>query len=188
MGLRLTQITTRTGDTGSTGLANNDRLPKSHIRIQTMGDVDELNSMLGVLMCEELLPSDQEFLIQIQHELFNLGGELSLPGVALLKESALLHLDQAIEQYQKSLPALKEFILPGGTKASCWAHVCRTVARRAERSAVALTQQDQYEGLGVKYLNRLSDVLFMLARKFNQDQSCPDVYWNSQRLAQMNNT
>lgn len=186
MGLRLTQITTRTGDAGSTGLANNERVSKSHIRVQAMGDVDELNSMLSLLLCEDLTQFDQEMLVNIQHELFNLGGELSLPGVALLKESALLHLDEAIERYQKGLPALKEFILPGGTRASCWAHVCRTVARRAERSTVALVEQDRYEGLGVKYLNRLSDLLFILARKFNQDQACSDVYWNSQRLAQMN--
>ena len=186
MGLRLTQITTRTGDAGSTGLANNERVSKSHIRVQAMGDVDELNSMLSLLLCEDLTTLDKEVLINIQHELFNLGGELSLPGVDLLKESALVFLDQAIEDYQKSLTPLQEFILPGGTRASCWAHVCRTVARRAERSTVALALQDGYEGLGVKYLNRLSDVLFILARKFNQDQSRPDVYWNSQRLAQMN--
>lgn len=185
MGLRLTQITTRTGDAGTTGLANNERVSKSHIRVQAMGDIDELNSMLGLLLCENLQDTDRALLHNIQHELFNLGGELSLPGVALLKESALVSLDEAILGYQKNLPALKEFILPGGSQASSWAHVCRTVARRAERSTVALSEQERYEGLGIQYLNRLSDVLFILARKFNQDQDRSDVYWNSQRLAKM---
>jgi cob(I)alamin adenosyltransferase len=185
MGLRLTQITTRTGDSGITGLANNDRVSKTHIRVQAMGDVDELNSMLGLLLCEEMAQEDRDLLVHIQHELFNLGGELSLPGSALLKEAALLQLDQAIERCQNKLPALKEFILPGGSRASSIAHLCRTVARRAERSTVALSMQDAYEGLGVQYLNRLSDLLFVLARKLNQDLGTTDVYWNSQRLANM---
>ena len=186
MGLRLTQITTRTGDGGITGLGNNERVSKSHVRVHAMGDVDELNSMIGLLLCEEMVATDRDLLITIQHELFNLGGELAMPGMALLKETALLQLDEVMQNYQKALPPLKEFILPGGTRASCLAHVCRTVARRAERSVVTLTLEDGYEGLGTKYLNRLSDVLFILARKLNQDQACSDVYWNSERLAQLN--
>jgi cob(I)alamin adenosyltransferase len=186
MGQRLTQITTRTGDAGMTGLGNNERVPKSHVRVQAMGDVDELNSMLGLLLCEEMALKEQALLVDIQHELFNLGGELSIPGFLLLKESAVADLDLKIASYVKVLPPLKEFILPGGTRSSTLAHVCRTVARRAERSLVTLSNQETYEGLGIQYLNRLSDVMFMLARKLNLDAGVPDVYWKSERLAKLN--
>lgn len=186
MGQRLTQITTRTGDSGMTGLGNNERVPKSHVRVQAMGDVDELNSMLGLLLCEEMALKEQALLVDIQHELFNLGGELSIPGFLLLKESAVADLDLEIASYVKVLPPLKEFILPGGTRSSTLAHVCRTVARRAERSLVTLSNEETYEGLGIQYLNRLSDVMFMLARKLNLDAGVPDVYWKSERLAKLN--
>ena len=186
MGQRLTQITTRTGDAGMTGLGNNERVPKSHVRVQAMGDVDELNSMLGLLLCEEMALKEQALLVDIQHELFNLGGELSIPGFLLLKESAVADLDLEIASYVKVLPPLKEFILPGGTRSSTLAHVCRTVARRAERSLVTLSKEETYEGLGIQYLNRLSDVMFMLARKLNLDAGVPDVYWKSERLAKLN--
>lgn len=186
MGQRLTQITTRTGDAGMTGLGNNERVPKSHVRVQAMGDVDELNSMLGLLLCEEMALKEQALLVDIQHELFNLGGELSIPGFLLLKESAVADLDLEIAFYVKVLPPLKEFILPGGTRSSTLAHVCRTVARRAERSLVTLSKEETYEGLGIQYLNRLSDVMFMLARKLNLDAGVPDVYWKSERLAKLN--
>ncbi|MEI7739514.1 MAG: cob(I)yrinic acid a,c-diamide adenosyltransferase [Betaproteobacteria bacterium] len=186
MGQRLTQITTRTGDAGMTGLGNNERVPKSHVRVQAMGDVDELNSMLGLLLCEEMALKEQALLVDIQHELFNLGGELSIPGFLLLKESAVADLDLEIASYVKVLPPLKEFILPGGTRSSTLAHVCRTVARRAERSLVTLSNEETYEGLGIQYLNRLSDVMFMLARKLNLDAGVPDVYWKSERLAKLN--
>ena len=186
MGQRLTQITTRTGDAGMTGLGNKERVPKSHVRVQAMGDVDELNSMLGLLLCEEMALKEQALLVDIQHELFNLGGELSIPGFLLLKESAVADLDLEIAFYVKVLPPLKEFILPGGTRSSTLAHVCRTVARRAERSLVTLSKEETYEGLGIQYLNRLSDVMFMLARKLNLDAGVPDVYWKSERLAKLN--
>ena len=185
MGQRLTQLTTRTGDAGMTGLGNNERVLKSHVRVQAMGDVDELNSMLGLLLCEDMASKEQSLLVDIQHELFNLGGELSIPGFLLLKESALTHLDLEIASYVHVLPPLKEFILPGGMRSSTLAHVCRTVARRAERSLVTLSNQETYEGLGVQYLNRLSDVLFMLARKLNLDAGVSDVYWKSERLAKL---
>jgi cob(I)alamin adenosyltransferase len=186
MGQRLTQITTRTGDAGTTGLGNNERVAKSHVRVQAMGDVDELNSMLGLLLCEEMGQGEHALLVDIQHELFNLGGELSIPGFTLLKESAVVHLDLSIASYIQVLPALKEFILPGGLRSSTLAHVCRTVARRAERSLVSLSEQEKYEGLGIQYLNRLSDVMFMLARKLNQDAGVSDVYWKSERLSKLN--
>ncbi len=138
MSNRLTQIATRTGDDGTTGLGDGQRVPKDDLRIQAMGDVDELNSQLGVLLAEPLPDPVRELLVVIQHELFNLGGELSIPGFALLKAEAVLHLDQALAQWNAQLPRLVEFILPAGSRSAALAHVARTVARRAERSVVAL--------------------------------------------------
>ncbi|MFN3295436.1 cob(I)yrinic acid a,c-diamide adenosyltransferase, partial [Caldimonas sp.] len=142
MGNRLTQIATRTGDDGTTGLGDGSRVAKDHPRIQAMGDVDELNSHLGVLLAEPLPPAVRELLVGIQHELFNLGGELSMPGHTLLKDTAVLALDEALAEHNAALPRLKEFILPAGTRAASLAHVCRTVARRAERAVVALAAHE----------------------------------------------
>jgi len=164
MGNRLTRIATRTGDDGSTGLATGARIPKSDRRVAVMGDVDELNSQLGVLLAEPL-PNDVRLLLQqVQHELFNIGGELSLPGQSLLKAEAVAALDQALERFNAALPALKEFILPGGSRSAALAHVARTVARRAERALVALGEVDTVNAAPRQYLNRLSDLLFVLAR------------------------
>ncbi len=188
MGNRLTQIATRTGDDGSTGLSDGSRVPKTHLRVDAMGEVDELNSGLGVLLCEPLPNDVRELLVVIQHELFNLGGELSMPGYTLLKESALLRLDEALEHYNAALPRLKEFILPAGTRSAALAHVSRTVARRAERAVVALTLDDSSVNAAPRqYLNRLSDLLFVLARVLNRANldglGGDDVYWKSERLA-----
>ena len=131
MGNRLTQISTRTGDDGSTGLGDGTRVPKDHLRIQAIGDVDELNSNLGVLLAEPLPAHVRELLVTIQHELFNLGGELSVPGFELLKADAVGALDEALERYNSTLPRLQEFILPAGTRSAAIAHVCRTVARKS---------------------------------------------------------
>ena len=138
MSNRLTQIATRTGDDGSTGLGDGTRVLKSHLRVAAMGDVDELNSGLGVLLAEPLPADVRELLVVIQHELFNLGGELSIPGYELLKAEAVLRLDEALAQHNAQLPRLKEFILPAGTRSAALAHVSRTVARRAERAVVGL--------------------------------------------------
>ena len=138
MGNRLTQIATRTGDDGTTGLGDNTRVPKDHLRVHAMGDVDELNSHIGVLLCEPMPAPVRELLVDVQHQLFNLGGELSMPGYTLLKPEALLQLDNALAEHNAALPRLAEFILPAGTRAASLAHVCRTVARRAERAVVAL--------------------------------------------------
>ena len=138
MGNRLTQIATRTGDDGTTGLGDNTRVPKDHLRVHAMGDVDELNSHIGVLLCEPMPAPVRELLVDVQHQLFNLGGELSMPGYTLLKADALLQLDNALAEHNAALPRLAEFILPAGTRAASLAHVCRTVARRAERAVVAL--------------------------------------------------
>jgi len=188
LGQRLTQIATRTGDMGSTGLGDNTRVSKNSLRVHAMGDVDELNSNLGVLLCEEMPDTVRELLVQIQHQLFNLGGELSIPGFELLKPEAVLALDQALAQYNATLPALQEFILPAGSRAAALAHVCRTVTRRAERSVVALEDKEALKDTPRQYLNRLSDLLFVLARVLNRHRADgavgDDVYWKSERLLQ----
>jgi cob(I)alamin adenosyltransferase len=188
MGHRLTQITTRTGDDGTTGLGDGTRVPKDHLRVHALGDVDELNSQLGVLLAEPLPGDVRELLSAIQHELFNLGGELSMPGHALLQPAAVLRLDQALAHYNAALPRLQEFILPAGSRSAALAHVCRTVARRAERALVALAAQEPVNEPPRLYLNRLSDLLFVLARVLNRANldglGGDDVYWQSERLKQ----
>ena len=184
MGNRLTQIATRTGDNGTTGLGDNTRVPKDSLRIHAMGEIDELNSNIGVLLCEEMPPDVRKLLIEIQHQLFNLGGELSIPGFELLKPDAVLMLDAALEQHNATLPRLKEFILPAGTRAAALAHVCRTVARRAERAVVALGHAEALKETPRQYLNRLSDLMFVLSRVLNRMHGGDDVYWKSERLAQ----
>jgi cob(I)alamin adenosyltransferase len=189
MGHRLTQISTRTGDDGTTGLGDGTRVPKDHLRIAAMGDVDELNSQLGVLLAEPLPDDVRELLVVIQHELFNLGGELCIPGYTLLKDDAVLRLDEALATHNATLPRLQEFILPAGTRSAAIAHVARTIARRAERAVVTLTAQEP-QGVNAaprQYLNRLSDLLFVLARVLNRANldglGGDDVYWKSERLS-----
>ena len=187
MSNRLTQIATRTGDDGTTGLGDGTRVPKSHLRVQALGDVDELNSSLGVLLAEPLPAAVRELLVVVQHVLFNLGGELSIPGYELLKMDAVLRLDQALEEHNARLPRLKEFILPAGTRSAALAHVSRTVARRAERALVTLSAAEKVNDAPRLYLNRLSDLLFVLARVLNRANldglGGDDVYWKSERLA-----
>jgi len=184
MGKRLTQIATRTGDDGATGLGDNTRVPKSSLRVQAMGDVDELNSHIGLLLCEPMPDAVRALLVEVQHQLFNLGGELSIPGFELLKPEALAVLDAALAEHNARLPKLEEFILPAGTRGASQAHVCRTVARRAERAVVALGQAETLHDTPRRYLNRLSDLMFVLARVLNRLDGGDDVYWKSQRLAQ----
>jgi cob(I)alamin adenosyltransferase len=187
MGQRLTQIATRTGDDGTTGLGDNTRVSKNSLRVHAMGDVDELNSHIGVLLCEDMPQQVRDLLVEIQHQLFNLGGELSIPGFELLKVEAVATLDDALAHHNAALPKLQEFILPAGSRAASLAHVCRTVARRAERAVVALGAQDALKDTPRHYLNRLSDLMFVLARVLNRSrndgQTGDDVYWRSQRLA-----
>ena len=186
MANRLSQIATRTGDDGTTGLGDGSRVPKDHLRIQAIGEVDELNSNLGVLLAEPLPDDVRELLVTVQHELFNLGGELSMPGFALLKDEAVLRLDEALAHYNATLPRLQEFILPAGTRSAAIAHVCRTVARRAERAVVTLAGHETLNAAPRQYLNRLSDLLFVLARVLNRANldglGGDDVYWHSERL------
>ncbi|MFY7864603.1 cob(I)yrinic acid a,c-diamide adenosyltransferase [Roseateles sp.] len=189
MANRLSQIATRTGDDGTTGLGDGSRVPKDHLRVQAMGDVDELNSNLGVLLAEPLPDEVRELLITIQHELFNLGGELCMPGYELLKMDAVLRLDEALAHFNAELPRLKEFILPAGTRSAAISHVCRTVARRAERAVVTLAAQETINAAPRQYLNRLSDLLFVLARVLNRANldglGGDDVYWHSERLQKL---
>lgn len=182
MGNRLTQIATRTGDNGTTGLGDNQRVSKNSLRVHAMGEVDELNSNIGVLLCEDMPADVRELLVEIQHQLFNLGGELSIPGFELLKGEAVLALDEALAKHNEQLPRLQEFILPAGTRAAALAHVCRTVARRAERAVVALGNEEAIKEAPRQYLNRLSDLMFVLARVLNRMNGGDDVYWKSERL------
>lgn len=183
MANRLSQIATRTGDNGTTGLGDNTRVSKDSLRVHAMGDVDELNSHIGVLLCEELPPSVRDLLVEVQQQLFNLGGELSIPGYELLKPEAVARLDAALEEHNAQLPRLAEFILPAGSRAAAQAHVCRTVARRAERAVVALGLAEPLNDALRQYLNRLSDLLFVLSRVLNRMNGGDDVYWKSERLA-----
>jgi cob(I)alamin adenosyltransferase len=187
MGNRLTQIATRTGDNGTTGLGDNTRVSKDSLRVHAMGDVDELNSNIGVLLCEDMPADVRELLVDIQHQLFNLGGELCIPGYELLKADALLQIDNGLETYNATLPRLQEFILPAGSRAASLAHVCRTVARRAERSVVTLGNAEPLKDNPRQYLNRLSDLMFVLARVLNRHRADgsvgDDVYWKSERMA-----
>jgi cob(I)alamin adenosyltransferase len=188
MANRLTQIATRTGDNGTTGLGDNTRVSKDSLRVHAMGDVDELNSHIGVLLCEDMPEGVRTLLVEIQHQLFNLGGELSIPGFELLKPEAVLALDEALAAHNAHLPRLQEFILPAGTRAAAQAHVCRTVARRAERAVVALGSAEALKDTPRQYLNRLSDLMFVLSRVLNRHRTDgtvgDDVYWKSQRMAQ----
>jgi cob(I)alamin adenosyltransferase len=194
MGHRLTAISTRTGDAGITGLGDGSRCSKSAARIHALGEVDELNSHLGLLRCMKLPEAIDALLGRVQHDLFDLGGELSVPGMTLLKPEQVAALDVALAHYNALLPPLAEFILPGGTQAAAQAHICRTVARRAERAVVAVSNEVGHTGEAqaapmlraelLQYLNRLSDLLFVLARTLNRagEAASTEVYWNHQRL------
>ena len=187
---RLTVITTRTGDDGTTSLADGSRVPKTHPRVDALGDVDELNSQLGLLLAQfaevphhvKLQPLAKA-IKPIQHALFDIGSELAIPGHTQLKAEQLAHLDAQAQAINSQLPSLREFILPGGSILSAQAHVVRSVCRRAERSVVAMHQAELTEGdpeklLAQHYLNRLSDLMFIVARAINQALDQPDVFWN----------
>lgn len=181
MGHRLSRIVTRTGDAGTTGLADGRRVPKHDARIETLGDVDELNSHLGLLLTETLPENLHALVTAIQNDLFDLGGELALPEHPQLDETHVLRLDQAIAEHNARLPPLEEFVLPGGTRAAALAHVCRSVCRRAERSLVRLAERDSLSPYLGQYLNRLSDLLFVLARQLNRAAGKPEPTWRGPR-------
>ncbi|MBP9712718.1 MAG: cob(I)yrinic acid a,c-diamide adenosyltransferase [Sterolibacterium sp.] len=183
MGHRLSKIYTRTGDAGTTGLGDGSRTGKDSQRICALGDVDEANSVIGLLLCETLPTDVADLLTGIQHDLFDLGGELCIPGAVLLASGQPARLEAAIDNYNADLAPLKEFILPGGCRAAALAHQARATCRRAERTVVTLGQQESISETGRQYLNRLSDLLFVLARHLNRSHGCGDVLWQKGKNA-----
>ena len=181
MGKRLSRIVTRTGDDGTTGLGDGSRTPKDSPRIEAIGDVDELNSVVGLLLAESLPEGLRDDLIAIQHDLFDLGGELCIPGFDNLHEPQLARLDGLIERYNAKLPRLEEFILPGGARTAAIAHLARTECRRAERAIVALGAVESVRPICRQYVNRLSDLMFVLARVLNREAGRGDVMWQKDR-------
>jgi len=177
MGNRLTRIYTRTGDGGTTGLADGSRVSKDAPRIEAIGAVDELNSALGALLAEALPDAARSCLVDAQHDLFDLGGELSVPGHAVMSKTHVERIERELDRFNAGLPPLKDFILPGGTRAAALAHVARTICRRAERRLVTLSRKQKLAPALPAYLNRLSDLLFVLARELNRAAGKPDVLW-----------
>ncbi len=182
-GNRLSKIVTRTGDAGSTGLGDGSRTTKDSLRIDSIGEVDELNSGLGVLLCEELPEAIRTALLDIQNDLFDLGGELCLPGMEVMKDAQVARLEGLADEFNADLPMLKEFILPGGTRAAALAHLSRTVCRRAERSMVRLHNAEALSEAARRYINRLSDLLFILGRALNRAGGRGDVLWQKGKNA-----
>ncbi len=178
MGHRLSKIYTRTGDDGTTGLGDGSRVRKDAPRVAAYGDVDELNSVLGLVLAHPTLQSIAEPLQRIQHHLFDLGGELSVPGMALVHEEDVLWLEQTLDTLNADLPMLKEFILPGGSPSAAFLHQARTVCRRAERSCTALQALEPLRPQPLKYLNRLSDLLFVMARVQCRHDLGREILWN----------
>ena len=181
MGHRLSKIYTRTGDEGTTGLGDGSRTDKDSLRVAAMGDVDELNSLLGLLLCEPLIDEVRTLLGSIQNDLFDLGGEVSIPGYTLLGENQPTRLEQAIDRFNGELEPLKEFILPGGNRAAAITHLARAVCRRAERNLVALARDEAVTMTSRQYLNRLSDLLFVLGRWLNKATGGADVLWQKNK-------
>ncbi|WP_417219245.1 cob(I)yrinic acid a,c-diamide adenosyltransferase [Achromobacter spanius] len=177
MANRLSVIATRTGDDGTTGLGDGTRIPKYAPRIAALGDVDELNSVIGVLLSEALPEDVAADLLAIQHDLFDMGAELCIPGHTALTDEQVARLDTQVAHYNATLTSLREFILPGGTRAAAQAHVARTVCRRAERAVVALAETEAVNAPVRQYLNRLSDLMFVLARCINQRAGQQDTFW-----------
>jgi cob(I)alamin adenosyltransferase len=182
MGNRLSKIYTRTGDDGTTGLGNGDRVAKDSRRVEAYGTVDELNSLIGLILAEEdSLPEAEPCLTRIQHDLFDLGGELCIPGTTAISAEAVKDLEDILDKFNADLPPLKDFVLPGGTKSAAVCHVARSVCRRAERRILSLAKDESVNDNSVKYLNRLSDLLFVLARALNRNAGQPEPLWNHRR-------
>jgi len=177
MGNRLTRIYTRTGDAGTTGLADGSRVAKDSPRIEAIGAVDELNSALGVLLAESLPHAARDCLDGVQNDLFDLGGELAVPGHAIMSKAHVERLERELDRLNAGLPALKDFVLPSGSRAAAIAHLARAVCRRAERRVVTLSRKQKTGPAIPAYLNRLSDLLFVLARALNHHAGQPEVLW-----------
>ncbi|BBB63033.1 ATP:cob(I)alamin adenosyltransferase [Undibacterium sp. KW1] len=181
MGNRLSKIATRTGDKGTTGLGDGSRVAKDALRVHAMGDVDELNSQISVLLCEDMPEQMKQELFSIQHDLFDMGGELCIPGYTMITDTQVERLDSLLEKYNADLPPLKDFILPGGSRAAAIANVCRTVCRRAERAIVSVGNAETINDAPRQYMNRLSDLLFVLSRVLNWYAGGSDVLWEKDR-------
>ncbi|MFZ3088908.1 MAG: cob(I)yrinic acid a,c-diamide adenosyltransferase [Methylotenera sp.] len=182
MANRLSKIYTRTGDNGTTGLGDGSRINKDSLRVEAMGDVDELNSVIGLILTENLPATLRESLTHIQHDLFNIGGELSIPGYVLLQQTRIDDLEATIDRLNADLLPLQEFILPGGVKAAAYCHLARTVCRRAERKLMQLHHAENVTEISRKYLNRLSDVLFVMCRVINKEAGVSDVLWRNRAI------
>ncbi|MGR8918728.1 MAG: cob(I)yrinic acid a,c-diamide adenosyltransferase [Gammaproteobacteria bacterium] len=181
MGNRLSKIYTRTGDDGTTGLGDGGRIEKYSLRMNAIGDIDELNCTLGLLLAETLRPDMHELLMDVQHDLFDLGGELSIPGSEFIGEEVVSKLEAGIDRYNEELPPLKEFLLPGGSRAAAVAHLARAVCRRAERRVVELAAAEPVNPAAARFVNRLSDLLFVAARIVARDSGAGEVMWQRQR-------
>lgn len=177
MGNRLSKIYTRTGDKGDTGLGDGTRVDKDHVRVEAFGTVDELNSIIGMVLANDIPKNIQDCLNKIQHHLFDLGGELCIPGHSALDENYITYLESILDGFNDNLPKLKEFILPSGGKATSVCHLSRTVCRRAERRVVTLAKEENISPLSIQYLNRLSDLLFVIARVLARHENGSEVLW-----------
>ncbi|MEZ0469408.1 cob(I)yrinic acid a,c-diamide adenosyltransferase [Luteimonas salinilitoris] len=181
MGHRLSKIYTRTGDDGTTGLGDGSRVPKDSARVAAYGTVDEANSAIGLVLACPLPDDVRALLTTVQHQLFDLGGELCIPGHAAIEDADVERLEQQLDHHNEALPALKDFILPGGGEAGARCHLARTVVRRAEREAVTLSRHDAVRPQAIRYLNRLSDLLFVLARVLARADGHGEVLWVRER-------
>lgn len=177
MGNRLSKIYTRTGDAGDTGLGDGTRVDKDSLRVESYGTVDELNSSIGLLLSADLSDAIRQCLTRLQHELFDLGGELCMPGFVMVPPDYVTQLEQDLDRFNEDLPPLKDFILPGGSEAAARCHLARTVARRAERRVVSLARVEDINADSVRYLNRLSDLLFVMARVIARSDGGKEVIW-----------
>jgi cob(I)alamin adenosyltransferase len=181
MGNRLSKIYTRTGDDGTTGLGDGTRVAKDSARVATYGTVDELNSAIGIVLACKVSAPVREVLTQVQHDLFDLGGELCIPGIAMVHAADIERLEHTLDAFNADLPVLKEFILPGGGMAAAQCHLARAICRRAERKVITLTRQEKVRAEAVHYLNRLSDLLFVIARVLARESGHGEVLWQHER-------
>jgi cob(I)alamin adenosyltransferase len=180
MGNRLSKIYTRTGDSGTTGLGDGSRVAKDSSRVNALGNVDELNAVIGILLTEAVSDNIRTCLTEVQHDLFNMGGEICMPEYELIKTERITALENQLDAFNETLTPLKEFILPGGSRAAAYCHLARTVCRRAERTMHTLNNEEKLTEASLQYINRLSDLLFVLCRILNQDAGVSDVLWNNE--------
>lgn len=177
MGNRLSKLYTRTGDDGTTGLGDGSRIDKTDLRVSAMGDVDELNATIGLILSHEVSDDLLKVLTRVQHDLFNIGGELCMPNQTYFTNTSVEWIEQQIDHYNQDLPPLKEFILPGGAQSAAHCHLARTVSRRAERTVIQLSRQTNVGNPILQYLNRLSDLLFVCCRILNKQAGKSDIFW-----------